>query len=164
MSSTATSESQQTVNLEDLPPPPPLRGPGQRVQNSGLPAPSSTPARSCDRPSPPRSLFVADRYDPVTDTSSETMAVDLSPDAVTSEPKSQSVTPSPPSTGNSTPTTAESLPSKEEVTTKKGKRKGTATSKVYWSEKDTAVLLEIYGSHKYQKMFLSSWEARSPIR
>ena len=27
-------------------------------------------------------------------------------------------------------------------------------SKVYWSEKDTAVLLEIYGSHKYQKMFL----------
>ena len=155
MSSTAASESQHAVSLEDLPPPPTLRGPGQRVQNSGLSAPSSTPARSCDRPSTPRSLFVADRSDSVTDTSSEPVAADLSPDAVTSEPKAQSVTPiTPTSTRIIAPTSAESLPAKEEVTKKKGRRKGTGISKVYWSEKDTAVLLEIYGSHKYQKMFL----------
>ena len=165
MSSTAASESQHAVSLEDLPPPPPppLRGPGQRVQNSGLSAPSSTPARSCDRPSTPRSLFVADRSDSVTDTSSEPVAADLSPDAVTSEPKAQSVTPiTPTSTRIIAPTSAESLPAKEEVTKKKGRRKGTGR------------LARFIGAKKIQRCYLRytgpinirkcSWEARSPIR
>ena len=46
MSSTAASAFQLVVSLEDLPPP--LRGPGERVQHSALQSPFSTPARSCD--------------------------------------------------------------------------------------------------------------------
>ena len=156
MSSTADSTSQ--LSLEHLPPPPPLRGPGERVQHSAFQTPSSTPARSCDRPSTPRSLFVADHSASVSDNSPTPagLAVDLSPDAATPEPKAQSATSTrTQSTEIIVSTDAESLPAKEEVTKKKGtKRKGTGTSKVHWSEKDTAVLLEIYGSHKYQKMFL----------
>lgn len=154
MSSTADSTAR-----EDLPPPPPLRGPSERVQHSAFQArPSLTPASSYDVPSTPRRLFVADHPASVSDSSPEPvgLAVDLSPDAATPEPKAQSGTPTRnPSTETIGCSDAESLPTKEEGSKKKGiKRKGTGTSKVYWNDKDTAVLLEIYGSHKYQKMFL----------
>ena len=46
MSSTVASALELVVSLEDFPPP--LRGPGERVQHSALQSPFSTRARSCD--------------------------------------------------------------------------------------------------------------------